>query len=155
MPKKTIDDILAESDELGLLADLKPVAAPVSTEDHRVLEKFEEINVFIDRHGRQPGQLEPGQKATPTEKMLQFALKGIVHNEALTRRLASHDRHALLTNSTPCVPPAQSIDDILAGEDELLTTAADGIFVFNRAPTPKASPDSKVRTPPLRRLRSL
>jgi hypothetical protein len=56
MPKKTIDEILAESDELGLLANLKRVAAPASTEDHRVLQKFEEINVFIDRHGRQPGQ---------------------------------------------------------------------------------------------------
>jgi len=43
----------------------------------------------------------------------------------------------------PSAPPPESIDDILAGEDELLTTAADGIFVFNRAPTPKTSPDRK------------
>jgi hypothetical protein len=58
MSKKTLDDILAESDELGLLANLKPVAAPASSEDHRVRQKFEEINAFIDRYGRQPGHLE-------------------------------------------------------------------------------------------------
>ncbi|MBB3967199.1 GIY-YIG nuclease family protein [Rhizobium metallidurans] len=143
MAKKTLDDILSESDELGLLANLKPVAAPSSSEDRRVQQKFEEINSFIDRYHRFPGQVEPGQKVTPTEKMLQFALKGIKENDALIERLASYDRHGLLANKASPAPSPQSIDDILAAGDELLTTVADDIFVFNRAPAPKAVPDRK------------
>ena len=59
MPKKTLDDILAESDELGLLANLKPLSAPASSEDHRVRQKFEEINGFIDRYGSSPSRCGP------------------------------------------------------------------------------------------------
>lgn len=142
MSKKTLDDILAESDDLGLLANLKPMATS-NSEDDRVRQKFEEINGFIDRHNRHPGAIEPEYKATPTEKMLQFALKGILENDALVERLSAYDRHNLLAAKTARAVPPQSIDDILADDDELLTTAADGIFVFNRAPSPKSAPDRK------------
>lgn len=143
MPKKTLNDILAEEDELGLLSNLKPASAPVATEHQRARQKLEDVNVFIDRHKRLPGQLPPGQKVSPSEKMLQFALNGLKSDVNVLDVLRPFDRHRLLTAAEDTPPPPTSIDDILASDDELLTTAADGIFVFEHAPSSKAKTDRK------------
>ncbi len=143
MAKKTLADILAEKDEAGLLSDLKPMPARVSTEEQRILQKFEEVNSFIDKHGRLPGSLSEGEKANPAEKMLHLALTGIVDNPEATGLLASRDRHAILSKRPPTLPPLTSLDEIIASGDELINTDADEIFSFRNAPQPKAKAEQK------------
>jgi hypothetical protein len=142
--KKTLNDILAEDDEAGLLANLKPSAATASSEELRTRQKFNDINVFIDRNGRLPGETPEGTKATPSEKMLQYALSGIRGNVEAVAHLTSHDRHGLLTQREPAAAAPRSLEDILDSDDELLSTDVDDIFTFRRAPvpSPKAKPDS-------------
>jgi len=46
-PRKTINELLAEDDDLGLL-DVKPRAINATTEEDRIRQQFDEINVFVD-----------------------------------------------------------------------------------------------------------
>jgi hypothetical protein len=73
-PRKTLNELLAENDELGLL-NVKPLVVNSTTEADRIKQQFEEINVFVDRHGYAPGEEPDGQKALVTERQLQMRLK--------------------------------------------------------------------------------
>jgi hypothetical protein len=139
--RKTLDDILSEDDQLGLLSNLKPAPSAAGSEDQRVRQKFEDINMFRDRNGRVPGDISSGQKVSPSEKMLQFALNGIKGDAAIVALLKPFDRHALLAHLEPPPPPVASLDDIIASDDELLSTPVDDIFTFRQAPLPKAKSD--------------
>lgn len=148
MPKKTLDDILSEEDQLGLLANVKPGATTSGTSnDQRARQKFEEINLFIDRHKRIPGESAVGSKVSPSEKMLQFALNGLRADTSISRTLKPFDRHGLLPDA-PAEAPPSSIDEIIATNDEMLTTHADDIFTFGYAPKPIARPDRKAERKP-------
>jgi hypothetical protein len=141
--KKTLDDILSEDDEAGLLSNLRPAASVASSDELRTRQKFEDINLFIDRNKRLPGENTGAAKTTPSEKMLQYALAGIRGSEEVVSFLAPYDRHGLLLQREPAVVAPTSLDQILDSEDELLSTSADDIFTFRQAPMPsqKAKPD--------------
>lgn len=141
MVKKTLNDILAEDDESGLLSNLKPTPGSASSEDLRIRQKFDEINLFIDKNGRFPGEVPDGDKVTPSEKILQYGLSGIRANDEAVVLLAPYDRHGLLAQcqSVPISP--KSLEEIINSDDELLSTKADDIFTFRNVPASNARPD--------------
>lgn len=50
--KKTLEDIFND-DDFGIL-DSKPKASTIKTEDDRLVESFQEINAFFEKHQREP-----------------------------------------------------------------------------------------------------
>ena len=50
--KKTLEDIFND-DDFGIL-DSKPKASTIKTEDERLVESFQEINAFFEKHQREP-----------------------------------------------------------------------------------------------------
>lgn len=131
MPRMTLDDILSDDD--GLL-DVKVSTRVTTTEEQRNLDTFDEINVFIDRHSREPGDIA---KPSVSERQLSFRLSGLLSKTDLHDLLAPHDRHGLLKAAAPA---PRTLDDILE-DDELLTTPQDDIFVLRHVKAPRAQPD--------------
>jgi len=115
----TLDNVLADDDEL---LNVKLSTSTASTEEQRILNSFEEINRFIDRFSRKPGDADA---PSVTERGLKIKLSGLLNNSAAREMLLPHDRHSLLS-SEPAVE-AKSLDDIL-DDDDLLATPSDDIF---------------------------
>jgi len=115
----TLDDVLADDDEL---LDVKLSTSTASTEDQRILNSFDEINRFIDRFSRKPGEID---KPSVSERGLKIKLAGLLNNAALRETLLPHDKHGLLSSEAATEP--QSLDDIL-DDDDLLATPSDDIF---------------------------
>lgn len=119
MSKPTLDDLLSGSDPL---LDVKPTPArTVSSEQQRRVDTFLEVNGFIDRHKRKPGDTD---KPSVSERALRMKLNGLLSDPAVHEMLLPHDRHALLP-TTPVKQP-QTLDEIF--DDDLLTTPQDDIF---------------------------
>jgi hypothetical protein len=131
MPKPTLDDILTESDPL---LDVKPASKTASTEEQRIIDTFAEINQFIDRHKRSPGNTD---KPSVSERGLRMKLNGLLNDPASRDLLLPYDRHKLFPVGP--VKQPQTLDDIF--EDELLTTPQDGIFDLVHVKPPAAKPD--------------
>ena len=131
MPRPTLDDILADSDPL---LDVKPAARTASTEQQRILDTFAEVNQFIDRFKRKPGDAD---KPSVSERGLRMKLNGLMNDSAARDLLLPHDRHQLLAAAQLKVP--QTLDEIL--EDELLTTPQDAIFDLVHVKPSAAKPD--------------
>lgn len=68
----SLEDVFADNDDL---LDVKISNSVSSTEEQRVLGLFEEVNTFIDRFGRKPGDTE---KPSITERGLKMKLEGIL-----------------------------------------------------------------------------
>jgi hypothetical protein len=132
MAKPTLDQILADDDDL---LDVKPAASVQTTEQQRILDSFEEINRFIDRFKRKPGDAE---KPPISERGLQMKLNGLLNDAGSHGMLLPHDRHGLLPAQAPVV--LQSLDDIL-DDDDLLSTPHDDIFDLVHVRPPAARPD--------------
>lgn len=113
-----LEDIL-EDDEL--LGDVKASTATASTEEQRILQCFEEINSFIDRHKRKPGDTEHPSVA---ERGLKIRLAGLLNEGKSHALLQGHDRHGLLPSAV--IKPL-TLETIL-GDDDLLLTPAEAIF---------------------------
>ncbi len=128
MSKKiTIDDIFND-DDFGLL-DSKPQTSYVKTDEDRLIESFEEINVFIDSNKREPST------SSMSEYRLLANLKTFRQDEAKKRTLKPFDRHNLLGYVEMEKP---SIDDILNEDNDLLNTEDDlSIFKFRNVPNPE------------------
>ena len=127
--KLTIDDIFND-DDFGLL-DSKVKTSTVKTDEDRLIDSFEEINVFIDKNEREPN------KSSMSEYGLMAKLKNFRENEAQKKILKPYDRHNLLGHVEI---ENQSIDDILNDEDEfgLLDSDKDlDIFKFKHTPKPE------------------
>jgi hypothetical protein len=62
----------------------------VKTDEERLIDSFEEINVFIDKNGREPS------KSSMSEYGLLAKLKNFRENDAQKRILKPYDRHNLL-----------------------------------------------------------
>lgn len=126
--KLTIDDIFND-DDFGLL-DSKVKASTVKTDEERLIDSFEEINVFIDKNDREPN------KSSMSEYGLMAKLKNFRGNEDQKKILKPFDRHNLLGHVEM---EKQSIDDILNDDDlGLLETDKDlDIFKFKHTPKPE------------------
>lgn len=138
MARRTLDDILAEDDELGLL-DVKPIVRAGVSEDARMVQQFEEIGVFFDRYGFAPGEGGDDRRPAVLERMLQMRLKTYRTSPDVAEQLLAYDRHGLL-GVTPELEP-KSLDEILDLDDELLNAANDDIFTIRHVRPAAARPD--------------
>ncbi len=126
--KLTIDDIFND-DDFGLL-DSKVKTSSVKTDEERLIDSFEEINVFIDKNDREPN------KSSMSEYGLMAKLKNFRENDDQKKILKPFDRHNLLGHVEMDSP---SIDDILNDDDlGLLEPDKDlDIFKFKHTPKPE------------------
>lgn len=85
---RSLDDILAGPDKFGLL-DVKPRRSSGATSLE--ISRFEEINTFIDKEGKQP---ESGGDLA--EKLMARRLQGYIKSTELHEMLSDYDRHGLL-----------------------------------------------------------
>ena len=122
---------LTESDPL---LDVKPVMRTATSEQQRVVDSFSEINRFIDRFKRKPGETD---KPSVSERGLRMKLNGLVNDVALRDLLLPHDRHQLL-GSAPTKRP-ETLEEIF--DDELLATPQDDIFDLVHVKAAVARPD--------------
>ena len=76
MPKPSLDDILTDNDPL---LDVKPRPRRASTEQQRIIDTFAEVNQFIDRHKRKPGDTD---KPSVSERGLRMKLNGLLNDPA-------------------------------------------------------------------------
>ncbi len=124
MSKPSLDDILNGPDPLGILHDDNPIKARTTVDD-RTKAGFDEINAFVDAHGREPAEADG---ADIKEKGLSRRLQTIRANPSLVAALAGIDRHGLLVAegeaeaSTPT-----SLDEIL----DLIDDAGDDDSIFS------------------------
>ena len=124
MSKPSLDDILNGPDPLGILHDDNPIKARTTVDD-RTKAGFDEINAFVDAHGREPAEADG---ADIKEKGLSRRLQTIRANPSLVAALAGIDRHGLLVAegeaeaSTP-----SSLDEIL----DLIDDAGDDDSIFS------------------------
>lgn len=123
--KMTIEDIF-DDDEFGLLNE-KSKTSSVKTNEDRLIDSFEEINVFFDKHKREPND------SSMSEYGLQARLKNFRENEAQKKILKPFDRHNLLGYVEM---EEQTLDEIMDDDDfGLLDTDNDlDIFKFKHTP---------------------
>jgi hypothetical protein len=89
--RRTLDDIFTEPDEYGLLDD-RPARQPVARIDQ---SRFEEINVFVDTHNR-----EPSSDGDLSEKTLARRLAAFRNDSNLADSLKAFDKHGLLVSGS-------------------------------------------------------
>ena len=133
MPRLTLDEVLADTDAL---LDVKLSTSTASSEEQRILDAFSEINTFISRFKRLPGETE-----TPSvsEQGLRMKLAGLVNNVDIHDLLRLHDQHGLLPQMGVAEP--KSLNEILDLDDDLLDTAQDDIFQMVHARPAAAKTD--------------
>lgn len=126
--KLTLDDIFND-DDFGLL-ESRVTTSTVKTDEDRLLDSFEEINVFIDKNDREPS------KSSMSEYGLLAKLQVFRESEEQKKILKPYDRHDLLGYVEMTKP---SIDDILDDDDLGLLDADNDldIFRFKHAPSPE------------------
>lgn len=126
--KLTLDDIFND-DDFGLL-ESKVKTSTVKSDEDRLIDSFEEINVFIDKNEREPS------KSSMSEYSLLAKLKNFRADEAQKKILKSYDRHNLLGHVEIDTP---SIDDILNEDDEFgLLDSDKDLEIFKFKHTPKS-----------------
>jgi len=132
--KLTLDDIFND-DDFGLL-DSKAKTSTIKTDEDRLIDSFEEINVFFDKNNREPNS------SSMSEYGLLAKLKNFRQNEKQKKTLKPFDRHNLLGFVEM---EKQTIDDILNEDDDfgLLDSDKDlDIFRFKHTPKPKDRAES-------------
>jgi Meiotically up-regulated gene 113 len=127
--KLTLDDIFSD-DDFGLL-DSKAKTSTIKTDEDRLVDSFEEINVFFDKNKREPN------KSSMSEYGLMAKLKNFRENGTQKKTLKPFDRHNLLGFVEMDKP---TIDDILNEDDNFGLLDPDNdldIFKFNHTPKPE------------------
>lgn len=120
----SLDDIFND-DDFGML-DPKAKSSNIKSEEDRMIDAFEEINVFVDKNNREPNS------SSMSEYGLLAKLKTFKEDETKKKILKPFDRHNLLGHVDMEKP---SIDDILNEEDDLLNTEEDlSIFKYKHIP---------------------
>lgn len=131
---KSLDDIF-DNDDFGLL-DTSPVRSYIQTDEDRLIESFEEINMFYEKHSREPST------ASMSEYSLQAKLKAFRDNQKNKEMLKSFDRFNLLGEVEQ---KKLSIDDVLEN-DNLNLLGDDGdhsIYNFIHTPKPGSRADAE------------
>lgn len=131
--KKTLDDIFND-DDFGLL-DSKSKTSNLKSEDDRLIDSFEEINIFIDKNNREPNS------SSMSEYGLLAKLRNFKQDEKSKKILKPFDRHNLL-GYVEIVKP--TIDEIFNDDDlGLLNTDEElSIFKFKHIPKPEDRADT-------------
>ncbi|MGV6832422.1 MAG: hypothetical protein ACWA5P_12770 [bacterium] len=127
--KPTLDDIFNDDDDFGLL-DVKAKSSNVKSEEDRLIDSFEEINIFIDKNTREPAA------SSMSEYSLLARLKNFREDENSKKILKPFDRHELLGYVEMDKP---TIDDVL-NDDEFGLLDTDNeldIFKFKHTPKPQ------------------
>lgn len=122
--KLTIDDILND-DTFGIL-DAKAKATQVKTDEDRLIDEFEEINIFLDSNHREPSQ------GSMSEYSLMARLKKVRNDDNIKKILKPFDRHNLLG----CVEiNTPTLDNVLNDNSGILDTSDDlSIFKYRHIP---------------------
>lgn len=136
--KKTLDDLFAEDDDLGLLKVKAPTRG-LTSEEARTQSDFEEINNYIDLFGHTPGKGPATQKVTTKERILQTRLKVYLENPRFIERLKPFDRHNLL--DVELAPAPTSLDELLDLDDDLLSDPNDELFKLQNVREPQVKTD--------------
>jgi len=132
--KLTLEDIF-DDDDFGLL-DSKLKTSAVKTDEERLIDSFEEINIFFDKNQREPS------KSSMSEYGLLAKLKNFRQNEGQKKILKPFDRNNLLGYVEM---EGQTIEDIFNEEDELGLLDSDtdlDIFKFKHTPKPEDRADA-------------
>lgn len=127
--KKTLEDIFND-DEFGIL-DSKPKNSNVKSEDERLIESFQEINVFFEKNDR-----EPKSNVMPiSEHKLGTRLVQLKKDAKKIEILKSYDSHNLLNTKVD----VKSVEDILNDDDLgiLDTEETASIFMLKNVPSSK------------------
>lgn len=122
--KLTLDDIFND-DTFGIL-DTKAKAPQVKTDEDRLIDEFEEINVFFDKNHREPSQ------GSMSEYALMARLKKIRNDEVIKKTLKPFDRYNLLGHVDIDSP---TLEDVLNDDSGILDTSDDlSIFKYRHIP---------------------
>lgn len=139
--KLTLDDIFND-DSFGIL-DTKAKATQIKTDEDRLIDEFEEINVFFDKNHREPSQ------GSMSEYALMARLKKVRNDEAIKKVLKAYDRHNLLGLVEMDSP---TLEDVFNDDSGILDTSDDlSIFKYRHIPKEedRAKTDSVARRKPL------
>lgn len=122
----SLDDIF-NHDDLGLLADVKPITAKADA-DAMVLQTFGEIEAFFRRHGRLPNK-----DGNLDEKILDRKWQALLNNKQHCETLRQYDTLNLLRPSekTECCKAENvvTLEDIFNNDDlNLLDVGNTDIF---------------------------
>lgn len=122
--KLTLDDIFND-DTFGIL-DTKAKATQVKTDEDRLIDEFEEINVFFDKNHREPSQ------GSMSEYALMARLKKVRNDEVIKKTLKPFDRHNLLGHVDIDSP---TLEDVFNDDSGILDTSDDlSIFKYRHIP---------------------
>ena len=111
---KTLEDIFS-NDSTGLLNDIKPITK--SSANNSVLtQQFNDINNFLDKHGRLPSS----SASDINEKILARLLTTIQANNSSSQELLGLDKNGLLAtqNTTSTLPEQPILSDINVSNEE-------------------------------------
>lgn len=125
--KKTLEDIFND-DEFGIL-DSKPKNSNVKTEDERLIESFQEINAFYEKHHREP------EATNVTEFKLLSRLKALRNDANKTAILKPYDNHNLLNTKEE----VKSVADILKDDDLGILDTEETLSIFKLKNVPKST----------------
>ena len=129
--KLTLDDIFND-DTFGIL-DTKAKAPQVKTDEDRLIDEFEEINVFFDQNHREPSQ------GSMSEYALMARLKKVRNDEVIKKTLKPFDRHNLLGHVDIDSP---TLEDVLNDDSGILDTS-DDLSIFKYLHIPKEEDRAK------------
>jgi hypothetical protein len=115
--------------------DSKAKTSGVKSEDDRLIDSFEEINIFFDKNGREPSA------SSMSEYGLLAKLKNFRQDEKKKKIVKPFDRHNLLGDVEMEKP---TIDEVLNDDDfGLLNTDQDlSIFKYKHIPNPDERADA-------------
>ena len=127
MSKKiTLEDIFND-DALGIL-DSKPASSNIKTEDERLIESFQEINLFFEKNNREP---EP---TNVTEFKLLSRLKALRKDAKKIETLKLYDTYNLLNTKAEVT----SIADILNDDDLGILDTDETLSIFKLQHVPSS-----------------
>lgn len=116
--KLTLDDIF--DDDFGLL-DSKSKSSSIKSADDRLIDSFEEINVFVDKNNREPNA------SSMSEYGLLARLKTFRQDDDKKKILKPFDRHDLLGYVEL---DSLSLDDVFSDDDFGLLDSDEDLSIF-------------------------
>ena len=127
--KKTLEDIFND-DEFGIL-ESKTKVSNVKSEDERLIDSFQEINVFYEKNNREP----KADVFVVSERSLGVALRELRKNIKKVEILKPYDIYNLLGNVNVEI---NSIDDILNDDEFGLLDTDETLEIFKLKNVPSS-----------------